>query len=769
MSLDRINEIWKALDRVRGTVSPDDLAGLLDALREAGISVGPEELEMLLQRMPRKSSHYYFPIQLARFVADILVPYSPQSILDPWTGAGILSATIAEKIKPSLFDVFNKSMDAHQVLRRVAGDLGLNAQVGDPLSALAEDGPGYDAVVSCPAFGMRSAEPISVIIKEKAREIRDDYGHLLILRACQRLKEGGVGVFVVVPGFMLERRAANARGALHDLGFQVRACIEIPSGTFHPLTSIPTNLVVIERGEPGLLFVAEYSRDTRHQETIRCNFLERREGKRAAQGRLLPVGEFKSYSTLAASERLYNLAKRMGLEEVRFGSIVSEINPAKSGAKFERLPEKPNSVYLPLMAATPATTSQDRLPEKLKSYLQLVIKEDVADASFVAGLLNTSLGLAIRDAARRGVTIPRIDQRDLLELPFFLPPPDVQQKVVSAQAIITRLRNELNELESTLWAHPRSVDKIEAVLRNLNKEDRFQDWIDTLPFPLASVLWRYHAYKGAPREAYERLLAFFEVLTEFCAVVHLSAFSSNEALWHEKRKDLKALLSKQSLSLELSTFGTWKCCVEFLSSRARKMLHDSPELCFEMYRTHDRRVLEAITSKKLVGIMQEANSIRNSAYGHVGAVSETSAKSILAALTEHLGRVRETFGDIWASYELLKPLECKHRSGVFHYKSQRIMGTRSMPFETVEVVLTEAMEDGQLHLWSPGENRALRLLPMVKIMPSPKTEQNACYFYNRRQADGIRFLSYHFETDADIVELFEDTDRVLNTLFGAGA
>ena len=91
-----------------------------------------------------------------------------------------------------------------------------------------------------------------------------------------------------------------------------------------------------------------------------------------------------------------------------------------------------------------------------------------------------------------------------------------------------------------------------------------------------------------------------------------------------------------------------------------------------------------------------------------------------------------------------------------------------MPFQITELELTEAMEDGHLHLWSPGEYRTLRLLPLIRMMASPKTEQNECYFYNRRQSKGIRFLSYHFETDAEVVQTFEDTATVLDSLFNEG-
>jgi len=47
-------------------------------------------------------------------------------------------------------------------------------------------------------------------------------------------------------------------------------------------------------------------------------------------------------------------------------------------------------------------------------------------------------------------------------------------------------------------------------------------------------------------------------------------------------------------------------------------------------------------------------------------------------------------------------------------------------------------------------------------MESPKTAQNACYFYNRIDEKGIRWISYHFETDADVPLPLDE--KVLNAL-----
>lgn len=222
-------------------------------------------------------------------------------------------------------------------------------------------------------------------------------------------------------------------------------------------------------------------------------------------------------------------------------------------------------------------------------------------------------------------------------------------------------------------------------------------------------------------------------------------------------------LAKNKLSFELGTFGTWRVVVESLGAEARRIMNTEREACFELFKTRNLEVLEAILSKRLVGMLQDANAIRNNWSGHKGAVSESAAKQVYDKLLEHIAAVRDIFGTAWEEYELLLPSICKVKAGVFHYSARRIMGSRT-PFQSLDLSLAEGMEDGHLHLWSPDETRTLKLLPFIKVMPSPRTEENACYFYNRRQIGGIRFLSYYFETDSDVVQEFGDTAEALNHL-----
>src|SRR5207244_3852424 len=135
-------------------------------------------------------------------------------------------------------------------------------------------------------------------------------------------------------------------------------------------------------------------------------------------------------------------------------------------------------------------------------------------------------------------------------------------------------------------------------------------------------------------------------------------------------------------------------------------------------------------------------------------------------LENHLSKLRRHFSTKWENYLLIKAGGTEYISGVYHYDVECIIGT-STPFVKKKVKTDVPLEYGQLFLLSPAENIPLQLLPLIKVMHSPNTEQYACYFYSRLQNGIIRFVSYHFEGLADITEpsvSFKDTAEAIQMI-----
>lgn len=761
-----LKKLWEYFDTQRGSRSVGTEV-LVDAIKSTKVQLSAPLVETLCLRCNNFIDWLPIPAHVAQFIAKLVNKYKPSSILDPWLGSGLLAHVVQEVCRVPQYDGFERNLTT-AAFNDLFHQGRINVFSGEPVLLLDESFQQYDAIVSIPPFGLHSEEFPSIELG--GEKIKDSYGELIVAKACQKLSGRGIGVFVVTTACMTNEKPNSIRQILPKLGYAILACIELPAGTFAPLTQIPTYLIVVQQKLQPPLFVGEYSSDDKHQTMLLGNFESLKEGRDSSQGRWVPLDEFRGYRVIEAKERGARIAKRMGLRAVPIDELVLENHrtPPKPSTEFEPLPHIPNSVYLPLVGFGPARTSQEDFTGRLKHYAQLVINPELASATFVAGLLNRPIGKAIREQAISSTIIQHLSIQDFLSLEFYLPEKSVQEVSESTLRKIGELHNELNELETKLWNKPANVKAILQTLVKVNHEDRFQDWVETLPFPLASIAWAYHAHLGTEKEKFEKLLLFFEALGEFLAVIHISAFKTIPSMWSGVEKALKAQLEQHHLTFDRATFGTWKTIVEYLTSNVRGMMQSqdetNKEVCFEAYRTKDPAVIEILAGKKISTILGNANQMRNQWKGHVGAISEAQGRKIHAQLFDSFNMLREHFSAVWENYELLLPGETRYKEGIFQYKAKRVMGTRT-PFEVLNVSTIEPMDDGSLYIKGIDANRALKLLPFIKVMPSPKSEVNACYFYNRREKEGERFVSYHFETESEIVEIFPEVEAAIANIF----
>lgn len=756
--------IWQITDRLRG--GRFDPSEFIEACHNDGIEINSELLGLLIARFGRREiDELRIPYEVSRFITRIAQERSPKRVLDPCAGLGFLAAPANAILQPESFDAYAMSQLAAEVWAKRSDVPGINFQLGDGLAALLEDeGQSYDAILTCPPFGVIARGPYQFSINEKIREVKAEYAQLLALASCMRLNEGGVAVFVVANAFSWIEN--GVKSLLAEMGYKLTAAVELPAGIFAPLTNIATHIVVLEKAEVEQLFTGRLSTDPKHNQSLFENLVAHQQGKASELGVLVDPDSFRGFSVLELMQNLSRAAKRQGLVPHSINNVLLEINAPKSSTGFKGFPDKPNSVYLPQMAMTHATTRQQDLPDTLKSYFQLIVDPNIVSADFLAGLLNTSFGQLWRDSLRSGSTIPRISKASLEAAEIYLPAEGgtaMQQEVIECQDRLRALSLEIRELEKRLWQRPSAIKALEKQVAAINREDRYEDWVETLPFPLASILWSCHTQTGSLKEKYDRKLHFFEALAEFIGVIHMSAYSSNDGLWADAQERLNDALKQGSVSLEMATFGTWAIISAFFGKKSRGLLGSDAELVFELYKTNNREVLEILFSKKLVTILQETNKIRNDYSGHVGAVSEREAGEVNDLLQRKIQEVRAIFGIAWEEYRLILPGEMLYRAPGFATKVKLITGTRT-PFQSDALVTTEPMQTGSLHLISPDQPRGLKLLPFVKVLEAPKSENTACYFYNRRDARGVRFLSYYFEGEAEVVDDFGDVTSALEKL-----
>jgi hypothetical protein len=703
----------------------------------------------------RAAGEFFSTAEVAVFMARLASVGGGSSVLDPVCGTGLLMTEAATALKADVIHGIELNSGIAETARQIAPQ---NAWVfqGDSLHGDFPLAAAYDVIIADPPFGLRLRENFTPSFGGTPIT---DLGTALLCKWVQRLSAQGRALFLL-PASCLSTRGKRMWRCLGEHGYYLRALIHVPSGNLKS-TMAESYIVVVDRTPRESIFTAQFGKDESLQKQILGNYEACRRGGKQAQGRLVELDGFGGFKAMEAGERLIEHAKRAGLSAVTIRDLVESFDVLRTAD--EPVVDGDNDVYIPVHGRCRAILSLDEVLSRNNQFIRLALKSELADARFVVESLNDEVGrLFLESVSRPSNFMLSLDTGVFRDATFYLPSKQVQGKVMAARSKILALRAELDDIDSSLRGQPTQVEKLNRRVNKVNHEDTLVNWLESLPFPLATILWRYRSFNGVTKERNEVLLHFFEALAEFWATIYLSAAKSDCAFWADHADGINAAIIKVNLSFDSATFGLWKCVIEFFRKKFDELMKNDRDRCSRMFATASRDVLEMLFDSRLVTALQAANSIRNGK-AHGGVLGPSGIREAHSQLMDLVQTCRSITGGIWERYELVQPSECRFSGGVFNYKVRLITGTRT-PFLTDDRRTVEGMEDGHLHLLDPEGDRAMRLLPFVRVMPSPKTASNACYFYNRNQAGSQRFVSYHFEEDSEIEHFFEDTQAAIEGL-----
>ena len=745
----RIDTSWEVfqrevMDRFAHSAERWDMARMITTARDRGISVTWEDL--LKSWDVRHGRGMVIPEFVTSFITAYAAERKPTSIFDGWAGLGSLLIPVVNASSPAAAVGITPSTDDLSVAKAMTGNalitwVQANADAWPPLKM-------YDLIVSAPPINLPTK---SLTIEEHGSSVTvlDSASYTVILQSATHLSDGGVAFFLVPNGFFIQGGKALVRDALPRVGLYMNAVIALPAGTFAPLTSIPLNILLISRSSTDDLFVGQLSPTTNKQVLLK-NLLERKNGLSLELGRLVPSKTFTSFIALQTADEEERLAKRSGLMRTSVNDVVSAINLGKQtdDGGFTNLP---NCVYLPIIGTSPAVTALDSLNIKPHNYIQLVVRPEVADAEFLAGFFNSPLGRKTRATMLSGTFIPKLSKQTLSSGHVYLLPLDAQRKATTVGREILDLRLQLEQLERDLWNRPVDALGVRKAVANLNQKEGFDSWLEALPFPLASILWRYQAASNAEHKVVH-LFHAFEASAQFLGTLMASAFHSNAAFFREHRLEWFEQGKDNPHSLTRSSFGQWVVRCQRFAKTTRQMLSnkDQRELVIDLYRA-DAEKVEALSNKGIYAVLDTVSQYRNKWLGHSGIVSAKEHERHLALLQEELTRLRSTLGGVFEDWWLIRPGTNTYTRGVYSYQAEKLMGSRQI-FKQEPIVTAEVMDVNELYCYDQITLRPLPLLPFVRMLPAPDNEEIACYFFNRLEGQQVRWVSYHFEREAERVE-----------------
>jgi hypothetical protein len=723
----------------------------------------------------------FMPVTLPPVISEILKERQAALVCDPWAGIGAVLATAVAATNASRSFAF-----VHREDEFVLGSVLVSSAewtVGDPLHLLAKLDSEIDVVASIPPFGAKPRSPLKLrTMTGDALELSDDLGSLLLTASSARLSNDGIGIFVVAATFFSSPHSVLR--IFGSIGLFLQAALALPSGAFAPHTNISTYLVVVTKRATDRLFVGQLSKDTDTNLQVVTNFRERRQGPTLELGRYVTVDEFTGLDSLRIAERVKSAKQTFDAAAWHLEDLSATITLGRPNDSFT-FPAADNEVFVPMIGNSSVIDSRESLTLKLQNYSQVVIDPTRSLARFVAQFLNTELGKEIRELNKSGSVIRKLNLQTLKSLIILIPDIATQRAILETEVqisshgnLLSELQSQLMQLRRELWNRPQARASVQRQLAELSSrisgsvkehaERSFEEWIETLPFPLASILRAWLATASDDfKTKYEHLLHFFEATAEFIGIIFLSAFSSNESLFKPHKQKLTDAMNKVNLSYSRATFGVWKVVVEYLGKQTRDLLNGSEErkICGELFADPSLSLPTILSRVELANSLTAVNKMRNDWTGHGGVVGPEVAQLRNEQLLAQLQSLRNILSDVWAGARLVHPIRGVKRKGIFENELQILMGSNS-PFLSAWLPMATLLDSERIHIVSEGASFGLTLLPLVHIGSSPLSAKNAFYFFNRLDRDGARFISYHYVEKPELTGQFADALQTIRYLTG---
>jgi type III restriction enzyme len=286
---------------------------------------------------------------------------------------------------------------------------------------------------------------------------------------------------------------------------------------------------------------------------------------------------------------------------------------------------------------------------------------------------------------------------------------------------------------------------------NAVEDLEIESWIETLPFPLASILYAYSA-EGENERKIKYLIHFFEALSEFNVTLILSALSQDLKFYQENFVQCINTNSKYRDWYQKPTFGNWNNFGSCLAKGIRRILEtiEKRDKCLELFGNPSDSFIWMLTTSKIYNILFDVANYRNKWEGHGPLVNEKEYEKRLEILKNSLIELKSIISENYTNILILSPLKSVYIDGIYHYQASNLMTSRA-PFRTIELKTKIPMENEKKYILQKGQLKPLELLPLVEIIESPEKEQEACYFYNGidKKSKVAHYISYHFSKEAE--------------------
>ncbi len=620
-----------------------------------------------------------------------------------------------------------------------------------------------------------------VRINNREFQLGKESAENIALLSAMLLEENGLAIYILPARLLAEE--GSFRKKIQENGLAISAVMDLPDRIFSPVMSMTGSIVALRRGAQGDIFFGKLTRQEEQIDELVENYFSGTVGDTSFQGLSLPKEEIGSLATWEYRRAVALAGDKLGYTVVGLGTIVENIEVGRKGRNYQSS-HSSRSLYVPLIGSGPVVHDISLTTAQLHLYTKIDINVRSSSAEYVAGYLNSNIGVSLRNSHLTGATIQRLNRASISRIPVMLPPKEIQKQIISTNAsllaqreFVLGLENNLNDFARSLWfegSNPQAVindvasmsDRISDVLRP-EVYGGIDRWIEKLPYPLAAILrtWRSLSENDMAQKV-SHLLDFFEATAQVSFLVLMSATISNEAVLDKIGSKFHDEISAR---LDRPTYGTWTSGIGLLAKPIRDLLgsKDSHRVISTMFADTTRALPEMLCNKSYLDVLNKQQERRNLWKGHGGSPSIPELKERHEELLGELQRLRQSMHSGWSGVDLVQAHGAKRRGRIHDTEVSVLMGSNPL-FMREDAQLHESLDTTQLYLISKDRLYVRELLPLIALDYHPVPLKNTFYFYNRSDAEGIRVIAYQTSERSEDTWQSSEIREALNLLHGIG-
>jgi hypothetical protein len=306
--------------------------------------------------------------------------------------------------------------------------------------------------------------------------------------------------------------------------------------------------------------------------------------------------------------------------------------------------------------------------------LEVELDPEVAQAEYIAGPLSSPQGRRLRESVSTGSTIPHLSatSAEIIRLP--VPRISVQLRTVRSAAHLASMEATVSRLRDQLWRQPQNAGRVLAELEDGARADPVRRWLETLPYPLASVLQRFSALRD-PRSRLEGLLHFYEATAEFSCAVLLSILWADADLLAFARPEIARVAGRRASLFDRAEFGRW---TKLGRALAQAIAHIGQERelrpRLEEAAGPTAALMAQLASERIWQVLDQARSNRNTR-AHGGVLPPLEVDSRIATLEALLSDAEQALASGFEDINLARVDQGRRTRGLHVYpQAQQLRG-----------------------------------------------------------------------------------------------